>query len=78
MEKILFEYVFILCMHSWGSYYIGDFTDGWITGYCEHHHTDGSVFKGNIQGGLRNGMGTLIKPDGTKNFGEWRDGYFIG
>lgn len=55
-----------------GDKYIGQFTDGMMTGHGTKAYSNGDIYVGQFKDGLRHGQGTFTLKDGDKYIGEWQ------
>ena len=60
-----------------GNKYVGQFTDGRITGIGTCYYTDGSKYQGEWLNGLPEGKGVKIFADGRKTSGNWKRGELV-
>jgi len=61
-----------------GDRYVGEFTDGHITGVGTWYFDNGEVYQGQVVNGSRHGRGVQTFPSGDRYEGEVADGHITG
>ena len=61
-----------------GEKYIGDFSEGEISGIGTYYYPDQTVYSGSIKNGLFNGIGKMNWVNGTEYHGNFSDSSFCG
>jgi hypothetical protein len=63
---------------AYGDRYVGEFTDGDITGVGTWYFAGGEVYTGQVVRGSRHGRGVHTFPDGDRYEGEFTEGHITG